>query len=135
MSAQIQDATAEAELTPKAVADGAVTTIPDATGAKSPFAAGDLFAGAATPDITQHITNYCTFTRCELSPDGSFAKILVSIWGDEKEQERIMKDIKRHVHGMRQSIAKHIRMRTIPQLAFVQDHSFERGAHVEKLIT
>ena len=100
----------------------------------SPFNTQNPFAQAEPHDFTHHMKDYCTFTRCELSADGSFAKIFVSIWGDEKEQERIMKDIKRHAHGMRSSIAKHIRMRVIPQLAFVQDHSFEKGAEVEKLI-
>lgn len=100
----------------------------------SPFNAPTPFSHNEPHDFTQHMKDYCTFTRCELSADGSFAKIFVSIWGDEKEQERIMKDIKRHAHGMRSSIAKHIRMRAIPQLAFVQDRSFERGAEVEKLI-
>ena len=100
----------------------------------SPFQAQNPFAQAEPHDFTQHMKDYCTFTRCELSADGSFAKIFVSIWGDAKEQERIMKDIKRHAYGMRSSIAKHIRMRVIPQLAFVQDRSFEKGAEVEKLI-
>lgn len=95
---------------------------------KNPFEALD------PARFTEQVTDYCTFTRCELSPDGSFAKIFVSIWGDAKEQERIMKDIKRHVPGMRSSIAKHIRMRAIPQLAFVQDHSFEKASQVDKLI-
>lgn len=100
----------------------------------SPFNTPNPFAHAEPHDFTRHMKDYCTFTRCELSADGSFAKIFVSIWGDEKEQERIMKDIKRHAYGMRSSIAKHIRMRVIPQLAFVQDRSFEKGAEVEKLI-
>ena len=85
-------------------------------------------------DFTQNVSDYCTFTRCELSSDGSFAKIFVSIWGDAKEQERIFKDIRRHVPGMRSSIAKHIRMRVVPQLAFVQDLSYEKASAVEKLI-
>jgi ribosome-binding factor A len=100
----------------------------DADSLKNPFEALD------PARFTEQVTDYCTFTRCELSPDGSFAKIFVSIWGDAKEQERIMKDIKRHVQGMRSSIAKHIRMRAIPQLAFVQDHSFEKGSSVDKLL-
>ena len=109
--------------------DGQTNTSPT-----SPFNTPDPFAHAEPHDFTRHMKDYCTFTRCELSADGSFAKIFVSIWGDEKEQERIMKDIKRHAYGMRSSIAKHIRMRVIPQLAFVQDRSFEKGAEVEKLI-
>lgn|GEM_PF-3509375 len=104
------------------------------TSPTSPFNTPNPFSQNEPHDFTQHMKDYCTFTRCELSADGSFAKIFVSIWGDEKEQERIMKDIKRHAHGMRSSIAKHIRMRVIPQLAFVQDRSFEKGAEVEKLI-
>lgn len=94
----------------------------------NPFEAVDIHS------FTEQVTDYCTFTRCELSPDGSFAKIFVSIWGSPREQERIMADIRRHAHGMRSSIAKHIRMRAIPQLVFVQDHSYEKASEVEKLL-
>lgn len=92
------------------------------------------FEAVDASKFTEQVSDYCTFTRCELSSDGSFAKIFVSIWGDEKEQERIMKEIKRLVPGMRSSIAKNIRMRAIPQLAFVQDHSFEKASDIDKLI-
>ncbi|AFM13261.1 30S ribosome-binding factor RbfA [Turneriella parva] len=92
------------------------------------------FQHADTTSFTRQVKDYCTFTRCELSPDGSFAKIFVSIWGDEKDQQQTMKAIKRLVPGMRSSIAKNIRMRVIPQLAFVQDHSFEKGDQVARLI-
>ncbi len=92
------------------------------------------FQHADTNAFTRQVKDYCTFTRCELSPDGSFAKIYVSIWGDEKDQQQTMKAIKRMVPGMRSSIAKNIRMRVIPQLAFVQDLSFEKGDQVARLI-
>lgn len=100
----------------------------------SPAATHNPFAQFDAETFTEQVRDYCTFTRCELSSDGSFAKIFVSIWGTPQEQERIIKDIKRHAHGMRTSIAKHIRMRAIPQLAFVQDHSFEKAAETEKLL-
>jgi ribosome-binding factor A len=92
------------------------------------------FAQGTSNDFTRQVKDYCTFTRCELSPDGSFAKIFVSIWGDEKDQERTMKGILRLVPGMRSSIAKNIRMRAIPHLAIVQDRSFEKGDQVARLI-
>jgi len=99
-----------------------------------PAASPNPFAAIDADNFTVQMRDYCTFTRCELSSDGSFAKIFVSVWGTPQEQERIIKDIKRHVPGMRTSIAKHIRMRAIPQLAFVQDHSFEKAAETEKLL-
>jgi len=97
-------------------------------------ASNNPFENADTAKFTEQVSDYCTFTRCELSSDGSYAKIYVSIWGNEKEQDRIMKEIKRLVPGMRSSIAKHIRMRAIPQLTFVQDRSFERASEIDKLI-
>ncbi|HRP69349.1 MAG TPA: ribosome-binding factor A [Turneriella sp.] len=98
------------------------------SGAHNPFTEADL------SKFTEHVTDYCTFTRCELSSDGSFAKIYVSVWGSSKEQERIMKEIKRMVPDMRTRIAKNIRMQAIPHLAIIQDHSFEKGSEIEKLL-
>ncbi|MBV6494157.1 MAG: Ribosome-binding factor A [Turneriella sp.] len=94
----------------------------------NPFVSADL------SKFTEQVADYCTFTRCELSADGSFAKIFVSIWGTQKEQERILKEIKRLVPEMRTRIAKNIRMQAIPQLTIIQDHSFEKATHIDKLI-
>lgn len=94
----------------------------------SPFELADI------EDITRKVQNYLTFTRCELSADGSFAKLYVSVWGGPREQKRLLKDIRQKVPALRTSIAKNIRMRAIPQIVIVQDTSFEKASAVDKLI-
>lgn len=85
-------------------------------------------------DITRQVHDYATFTRCELSADGSFAKLYVSVWGSPREQARLMKELKKKIPALRTSIAKHIRMREIPRIAIVQDTSFERASKMDKLL-
>jgi ribosome-binding factor A len=92
------------------------------------------FELAGIEDITRQVQDYVTFTRCELSADGSFAKLYVSVWGSPHEQKRLMKDIRQKVPPLRTSIAKNIRMRAIPQIVIVQDTSFEKASEVDKLI-
>lgn len=93
------------------------------------------FELAGIEDITHQVQDYVTFTRCELSADGSFAKIFVSVWGNPHEQERLMKDLKKQVPALRSSIARNIRMRAIPQIAIIQDTSFEKAAEIDKKLT
>lgn len=90
------------------------------------------FELASIEDITDAVHDYATFTRCELSSDASFARIFVNIWGSPHEQDRTLKEIRKHIHGMRSSIAKHIRMRVIPNLDIVKDDSLEKSRAVEK---
>ncbi|GAB4432596.1 MAG: hypothetical protein OHK0011_15470 [Turneriella sp.] len=92
------------------------------------------FELAGIEDITLKVKDYLTFTRCELSADGSFAKLYVSVWGSPREQARLLKDIRQRVPALRTSIAKNIRMRAIPQIAVVQDTSFEKASEVDKLM-
>jgi ribosome-binding factor A len=92
------------------------------------------FELAGIEDITRQVQDYLTFTRCELSADGSFAKLYVSVWGSPREQRRLLKEIRQKVPALRTSIARNIRMRAIPQMVIVQDTSFERASEVDKLI-
>lgn len=92
------------------------------------------FELAGIEDITRQVQDYLTFTRCELSADGSFARLFVSVWGSPREQERLLKDIRNKVPALRSSIARNIRMRAIPQIAIVQDTSFEKASEVDKLM-
>jgi len=77
--------------------------------------------------LTHTLPNYGTITRCELNPDGSFVKIYVSIWGTPTQQAKKLKEFKRHVPTIRSRIAKNIRMRVIPQIAIIQDLSYEKA--------
>jgi len=110
----------------------AKTTLADAQDKEAKIA--NPFELAGIEDITRQVQDYVTFTRCELSADGSFAKLFVSVWGNPHEQERLLKDIRQKVPALRTSIAKNIRMRAIPQIVIVQDTSFEKACEVDKLM-
>ncbi len=92
------------------------------------------FELAGVEDITHQVKDYVTFTRCELSADGSFARLFVSVWGSPREKERLLKDIRQKVPALRTSIAKNIRMRAIPQIVITPDASFEKTSEIDKLI-
>lgn len=92
------------------------------------------FELAGSEDITQHVQGYVTFTRCELSADGSFARLFVSVWGSPREQKRLLKDIRNKVPALRSSVARNIRMRAIPQIAIVQDTSFAKASEIDRLM-
>ncbi len=61
---------------------------------------------------------FLTFSRCELSRDGSSAKVFISIYAEQKEQFKAFKIIKQNTRLFRSIISKNIRMKYIPSLSF-----------------
>ncbi|MGA2192662.1 MAG: 30S ribosome-binding factor RbfA [Nitrospirota bacterium] len=71
---------------------------------------------------------FVTITRVDLSDDLKHAKVFVSIMGDEKQKKETLKGLKSGGHFMRGELGRRLKMRYIPELAFLIDESIERGA-------
>ena len=75
-----------------------------------------------------------TVTGVELTDDISLAKVYVSLYGTEKDQEEAWQGLNKAVGYMRTEIAKRIRLRFAPALIFAKDTSMEYSAHIEELL-
>jgi ribosome-binding factor A len=77
---------------------------------------------------------FVSVTDVELSHDLRHAKIFVSIFGDAAEKTRTMQALTNAQGYVRTELARRIRLRYIPQVAFRMDESIERGARVNQLL-
>jgi ribosome-binding factor A len=77
---------------------------------------------------------FVTVTGVETSPDLRHAKVFVSVLGSETGRRRSLEGLAA-AHGVLQGrIARELRMKRTPQLAFEYDPSVERGVRMTKLI-
>lgn len=75
-----------------------------------------------------------TITHAKTSVDLRSCRVLVSIRGDEPEQERVLSILKRHRADFQAALSTHVVLRYTPQLRFVLDHSIEEGDQVLQLL-
>ena len=75
-----------------------------------------------------------TVTRVELSKDLKYAKVLVSLLGDEDEQARSLTLIRKAVKFIRGELAFSLRLRAVPALTFELDDSAEKYIAIAKVL-
>ncbi len=77
---------------------------------------------------------FVTVTSVDTSPDLSHARVYVSVFGSEQEQEATLAGLDSS-HGLLQrSIAAELRMKRTPTLEFVYDESIDRGMRITELL-
>ncbi|MDQ2982864.1 MAG: 30S ribosome-binding factor RbfA [Actinomycetota bacterium] len=77
---------------------------------------------------------FVTVTGVDTTPDLQHARVFVSVLGDEQKREQSLAGLSA-AHGVLQArIARELRMKRTPQLAFEYDPSVERGVRMTQLI-
>jgi ribosome-binding factor A len=77
---------------------------------------------------------FVTVTGVDTSPDLRHAKVFVSVLGSERKREQSLQGLSA-AHGVLQGrIARELRMKRTPTLAFHYDPSVERGVRMSQLI-
>ena len=70
----------------------------------------------------------------EVTPDLKFAKIFVSVLGNDEEKEKTMEGLKKSASFARHQLAKRMNLRNTPELTFVLDTYIEYGVTMSKKI-
>jgi ribosome-binding factor A len=77
---------------------------------------------------------FVTVTGVETSPDLRHARVFVSVLGSEAKRKRTLVGLAA-AHGVLQArLARELRMKRTPQLAFEYDPTVERGVRMTQLI-
>jgi ribosome-binding factor A len=77
---------------------------------------------------------FVTVTGVETSPDLRHARVFVSVLGSEAKRKRTLDGLAA-AHGVLQArLARELRMKRTPQLAFEYDPTVERGVRMTQLI-
>lgn len=75
-----------------------------------------------------------TVTDVEITHDLSFARIFVTVLGDEATRARTMETLKGAVGFFRHELGDRLDLREVPELRFEYDDSLDRGHRVEDLL-
>ncbi|MCH5252351.1 MAG: 30S ribosome-binding factor RbfA [Lachnospiraceae bacterium] len=70
----------------------------------------------------------------EVTPDLKYAKIFVSVLGDDAAKEKTMEGLKKSASYARHQLAGRMNLRNTPELTFVLDNSIEYGVAMAKRI-
>jgi ribosome-binding factor A len=88
----------------------------------------------ALGDLKDPRIGFVTVTAVETSPDLRHAKVFVSVLGSEGKREQSLAGLAA-AHGVLQGrLARELRMKRTPTLAFEYDPSVERGVRMSQLI-
>ncbi len=69
-----------------------------------------------------------------VTKDLKFAKVFVSIMGDEETKKEAIKGLKSAAGFIRKEIGARVLLRALPQFHFEIDNSIEHGAHINELL-
>lgn len=67
--------------------------------------------------------------------DLSYAKIYVSVMGNEEVQKKALEGLKSAAGFMRRELGRKMTIRHTPELVFELDRSIEHGAHINEVIS
>jgi ribosome-binding factor A len=88
----------------------------------------------AVGDLKDPRIGFVTVTGVETSPDLRHARVFVSVLGSEAKRRKTLAGLAA-AHGVLQArVARELRMKRTPQLAFEYDPTVERGVRMTQLI-
>ena len=70
----------------------------------------------------------------DVTPDLKFAKVFVSVLGNDEDKEKTKRGLTRAASHIRSLLAKSLNLRNTPELTFVMDDSIEYGINMSKRI-
>ncbi len=76
------------------------------------------------------LSGYISINSVQTSPDLRHAKVLVSCVCDEEKKKEMLEALHHSSGFFRSELAKHLKMRRVPELHFTWDTSIERGANL-----
>ncbi|MDY0269827.1 ribosome-binding factor A [Trichloromonas sp.] len=88
-----------------------------------------LIKGLKDPRI-----GFVTITAVEVTPDLHLARIYFSAIGSDVEVKNTEKGLKSSVPYLRRELGKRLRMRYVPDLLFLFDHSLAYGNRIDTLL-
>ena len=80
------------------------------------------------------VSSLISVTAVELSNDLEFAKIFISVLGDDNSKQDAVDGLENAKGFIKREIGSRLKLRHIPDLSFKIDDSIERGIYMDKLI-
>jgi len=79
------------------------------------------------------LNNLISVTEVSISPDFKYAKVFVSVLGNEKDKTDMLTGFNAASGFLRRKLSSRLRLKRAPYISFHCDDSIERGARVSNL--
>lgn len=80
------------------------------------------------------LSKMISVTSVNVTKDLSYAKVFVSVLGNEEEKKEAIKGLKSAAGFMRREISHRMQLRYTPEILIELDNSIEHGIYISKLI-
>ena len=80
------------------------------------------------------ISKFCSVVSAEVTHDLRYAKVFVSVLGNDEEMQSTLKGLNSAAGFVRRELGRNIDLRYSPEVIFELDRSIEHGAHIAKLL-
>lgn len=103
----------------------------------------DRIAGEMQKEIADIIRNnikdprlpgLVSVTAVRVTKDLRYAKVYVSVFGNDSEKQEAIKALKHAAGYVRHEVGQRIQLRYTPEITFMLDDSIEHGMHISRLI-
>jgi ribosome-binding factor A len=88
----------------------------------------------AIPTLKDPRIGFVTVTTVETTSDLDHAKVWVSVFGGERQQERTLRALEGASGVLQARIGRELKLRRTPRLEFVYDRAVEHGVRMTHLI-
>lgn len=78
--------------------------------------------------------SWVSVIRADLSPDFKYAKIFISVLGDDDAQEASLRVLHRARRAVRAELGRRIRAKRTPEITFHADHSIQHSLRIKKVL-
>ena len=75
-----------------------------------------------------------SITRAEVTPDMRYARIFISVLGDDTALKDSIKGLRSASGYLRRELSRTLQLRYTPELVFVPDDSITHGVHIMELL-
>ncbi|QCX32281.1 30S ribosome-binding factor RbfA [Caloramator sp. E03] len=75
-----------------------------------------------------------SITHVEVTKDLRYAKIFISVLGDEEVKEKCIEGLKSASGYIRKEVGSKIKARYVPEMVFEIDKSIEHGMHISNIL-
>lgn len=82
-----------------------------------------------------HVNQLVTVTRVDITTDLHYAKVYISVIGDEKSKQETLKALQSAAGFIAVSSSKKVVMRYFPELRFYLDDSVDKHMRIEEILT
>lgn len=73
-------------------------------------------------------------THVDVTRDLRYAKIYISVFGDEEQKEKCIEGLKNASGYIRKTVGNSLKIRYVPEMNFELDKSIEHGLHISHLL-